>query len=157
MMVGPPLDFINTEDLAIALYDICKLLLWEKDLAHKERVLIKIRDTELDEIPKSLRYTIGDALNSESWTCSVEVLQEDLLGDLPADVDPVPDDGIDHYPLSDEDAQVQQFLPLLLLTRMKLTTMSMMKRTWTLVYGDTGLCLQEMITRKWMWVSIVEL
>jgi hypothetical protein len=111
MIVGPPLDLINTEDLSAAFVDIGKLLLWEKDPAHKERVLVKIRATELDEIPKSLRYTVGDAPDTESWTCCVEILEETMLGEMPADEDPLPGDGVDPHPPPNEDEQLQQLLP----------------------------------------------
>jgi hypothetical protein len=111
MIVGPPLDFINTEDLSAAFVDIGKLLLWEKYHAHKERVLVKIRATELDEIPKSLRYTVGDAPDTKNWTCYVEILEETLLGDLPADEDPLHGDGVDPHPLPNEDEQLQHFFP----------------------------------------------
>jgi hypothetical protein len=107
MIVWPPLDLINTDDLAAAFVEIGKLLLWEKDPAHKERVLVKIRATELEDIPKSLKYTVGDAHDSDSWTCSVEILEENLLGELPADEDPLPGDGVDPYPLPNEDEQLQ--------------------------------------------------
>jgi hypothetical protein len=111
MIVGPPLDLINTDDLAAAFVDIGKLLVWEKDPTHKERVLAKVRVTDLEDIPKSLRYTVGDAHDTESWTCSVEILEENLLGELPADEDPLPGDGVDPHPLPNEDEQLQQFLP----------------------------------------------
>jgi hypothetical protein len=111
MIVGPPLDLINTEDLSAAFVDIGKLLIWEKDPTHKERVLVKIRATDLEEISKSLRYTVGDAPDSESWTCSIEILEETLLGELPADEDPLPGDGVDPHPLPNEEEQLQQFLP----------------------------------------------
>jgi hypothetical protein len=75
------------------------------------KVLVKIRATKLDEIPKSLIYTVGDAPDTESWTCSIEVLEETLLGDLPTNEDPFPADGVDPHPLPNEDEKVQQFLP----------------------------------------------
>jgi hypothetical protein len=44
-------------------------------------------------------------------TCSVEILEENLLVELPADEDPLPGDGVDPHPLPNEDEQLQQFLP----------------------------------------------
>jgi hypothetical protein len=49
------------------------------------------------DIPKSIRFTEGDQLESESWTFSVEVLQETLLGGGPPDEDPLPEDGVDPH------------------------------------------------------------
>ena len=106
----PPLDNWNTEDLAAAFYDIGKLLLWEKDPMNKARIIAKLRVTELRDIPKSLRYTEGDSPEGESWTCSVEVLQQNLAGIGPADEHPVPDDGVDPHPLPafDPEAEIHQ-------------------------------------------------
>ena len=80
MLVGPPLDHWHTEYLNAVFADIGKVLLWERDQDHKGRILAKIRVTDLVDIPKSVRFTIGDLVESESWTFSVEVLQSDLLG-----------------------------------------------------------------------------
>jgi hypothetical protein len=99
LLVGPPLDHWFTEDINAAFSDIGKVLLWEKDLGNKGRILVKVRVTELVEIPKSIRFSEGDAAESESWTFSVEILQESLLGGGPADEDPLPGDGEDPHPL----------------------------------------------------------
>ena len=80
MLVGPPLDHWHTEDLNAVFDDIGKVLLWERDPDQKGRILAKIRVTDLVEIPKSVRFTIGDLVESKSWTFSVEVLQSDLIG-----------------------------------------------------------------------------
>jgi hypothetical protein len=63
------------------------------------RILAKVRCTELQEIPKSGRLTDGDNADSESWTFSIEVLQQVLLGAGPPDKDPLPDEGVDPHPL----------------------------------------------------------
>jgi hypothetical protein len=99
LLVGPPLDHWFTEDINAAFCDIGKVLLWEKDLGNKGRILAKVRVTELVEIPKSIRFSEGDAAESKSWNFSVEVLQETLLGGVPADEDPLPEDGEDPHPL----------------------------------------------------------
>jgi hypothetical protein len=44
-------------------------------------------------------------------TCSVEILEENLLVELPADEDPLPGDGVDPHPLPNEDEQLQHVLP----------------------------------------------
>jgi hypothetical protein len=99
LLVGPPLDHWFTEDINAVFSDIGKVLLWEKDLGNKGRILAKVRVTKLAEIPKSIRFSEGDAAESESWTFSVEVLQESLLGGGPADEDPLPENGEDPHPL----------------------------------------------------------
>src|SRR4051794_35362276 len=80
MLVGPPLDHWHTEDLNAVFADIGKVLLWERDPDQKGRIIAKLSVTDLVDIPKSVRFTIGDLVETESWTFSVEVLQSNLLG-----------------------------------------------------------------------------
>ncbi|CAM0949199.1 unnamed protein product [Alopecurus aequalis] len=65
----------------------------------KSRILAKLKVIELEDIPKSIRYTESESPEAESWTCSVEVFHATLLGGGPADEDPVPDEGVDPHPL----------------------------------------------------------
>jgi hypothetical protein len=83
-----------------------RLIIWENDAENKGRIIAKIRCAELRDIPKSVRFTEGEQPETESWTFSVEVLSQTLLGAGPQDEDPIPDDGIDPHPLP-----VQPFQP----------------------------------------------
>ena len=51
------------------------------------------RVADLIDIPKSIRWSEGEQFEEESWTSSVEVLLEEMLGGGPADEDPIPPDG----------------------------------------------------------------
>jgi hypothetical protein len=62
------LDYRFTEDLNAAFSGIGKLLLWEKDEGNIGRIIAKVRVTDLENIPKSIRFTDGDRPDSESWT-----------------------------------------------------------------------------------------
>jgi hypothetical protein len=75
------------------------MLLWETDPNKKGRVVAKVRVTDLEDIPKSIRFTEGNMPDAESWTFSVEVLQQNLLGGGPPDENPLPGDGVDPHPL----------------------------------------------------------
>jgi hypothetical protein len=66
MLVGPPLDNWNTDDINAIFNKIGKVILWEKDPTHKERIIGKVRVTDVIEIPKSIRFTEGDLPESES-------------------------------------------------------------------------------------------
>jgi hypothetical protein len=90
---------------------IGKLLLWEKDEANLGRIIAKVRVSDLEDIPKSIRFTDGDRPDSESWTFSVEILQEEMLGGGLADEDPHPDEGMDPHPLPGNAIQNVPFLP----------------------------------------------
>ena len=98
-MVGLPLDNIHMDDLNASFSHIGTVVLWEKDPRHKGRIIVKVRVTKLDEIPKSVTFSHGDRPDSESWTFSVEVLSQTLLGGGPPDEDPLPDEGVDPHPL----------------------------------------------------------
>ena len=99
LLVGPPLDYINSEDVRSMFCRIGNVIAWEQDPRDKGKLLVKLRCTELEDIPKSIRLTEGEFPESESWTFSVEVLQQSLLGGGPQDEDPLPDDGVDPHPM----------------------------------------------------------
>ncbi|KAK1610590.1 hypothetical protein QYE76_034263 [Lolium multiflorum] len=99
LLVGPPLDHMKTEDLNACFSDIGSLLLWERDPNRKGRVLVKVRVTDLQDIPRSIRMTESSRPDAESWTFLVEVLQHNLLGGGPPDEDPLPDEGVDPHPM----------------------------------------------------------
>jgi hypothetical protein len=101
LMVGPPIDHIVTEDLNACFADVGNLLLWERDPSNKGRRLAKVRVSDLEDIPRSVRLSEGNRAEAKSWTFLVEVLQQTLLGGGPQDEDPLPDEGVDPHPLPD--------------------------------------------------------
>jgi hypothetical protein len=90
---------MKTEDLNACFSDIGSLLLWERDPNRKGRVLVKVRVTDSQDIPRSIRLTESSRPEAESWTFLVEVLQQNLLGGGPPDEDPLPDEGVDPHPM----------------------------------------------------------
>jgi hypothetical protein len=97
-MVGPPLDNWSTEDVTAIVYNFGRLIIWENDANHKGRILAKVRCAELREIPKSIRLSNGEHVDTESWTFSIEVLSQKLVV-IPPDEDPIPTEGEDPHPL----------------------------------------------------------
>jgi len=84
LMIGVPFDFINTDDIAMGVSKFGKLISWENDEANKGRVIAKVRVTDLDEIPKSIRWSEGERLRKmvghPLWKfCSRSSWVEDLL------------------------------------------------------------------------------
>jgi hypothetical protein len=73
--------------------------MWENDTDNKGRILAKVRCDDLREIPKSVRFTEGEGPDAKSWTFSIEVLQQVLIGGGPPAEDPMPNDGVDPHPL----------------------------------------------------------
>jgi hypothetical protein len=111
LLVGPPLDHMNTEDLNACFVDIGSVLVWEKDPNRKGRVLVKVRVTDLMDIPRSIRMTESSRPDAESWTFLVEILLDNLLGGGPADEYPLPDEGVDPHPLPGHALPVPAFIP----------------------------------------------
>ena len=89
-----------------------KIISWEKEDALKGKILVKARVTDLGDIPKSIRWSKGELFEEESWTCSVEVLLEEMLGGGPADEDPFPPEGVDPHPVPQHANDFPGFPPL---------------------------------------------
>src|SRR4051812_37899898 len=54
MIVGVPLDFCNTEKFSAAVRDFGKLIHWDLDEGQRGRIIMKVRVTELVDVPKSI-------------------------------------------------------------------------------------------------------
>jgi hypothetical protein len=98
-MVGPPLDNWSTEDVTAIVCKFGRLLAWENDATNKGRIIAKVRCSELRDIPKSTRLTEGEGPGADSWTFSIEILQQTLIGGSPQDEDPIPPKGVDPHAL----------------------------------------------------------
>jgi hypothetical protein len=60
LMVGPSLANCSIEDVTAMIYKFGRLLLWENDANNLGRIIAKVRCTELQKIPKSIRLTEGE-------------------------------------------------------------------------------------------------
>ena len=78
----------------------------------KGKILVKARVTELADIPKSIRWSEGEQFEEESWTCSMEVLLEEMLGGGPVDEDPFPPEGVGPHPVPQHANDFLGFQPL---------------------------------------------
>jgi hypothetical protein len=47
---------------------------------------------DYESVPQFIVMTEGEGFQGESWTVQCEILQGELLGGLPADEEPAPDD-----------------------------------------------------------------
>ena len=74
--------------------------------------MVKARLTELVDVPKSIRWCEGESFEEESWTFSVEVLLEEMLGGGPADEDPIPPPRVDPHPVPQHANDLPGFQPL---------------------------------------------
>ena len=99
LFVGVTFGHCNSEDVAAAIAKWGKIISWDKEEARKGKILVKARVTGLIHIPKSIRLSEGENFEGESWTSSVEVLLEDMLGEGPKDEDPIPPPDMDPHPI----------------------------------------------------------
>jgi hypothetical protein len=89
MLMGFPPDHWNHECIQSAISSFGRLLLWKNDRAHLTRLLVKARVTELELVPHFLVISEIEGLQGESWAVQCEILEEHMLGGLPADEEPV--------------------------------------------------------------------
>jgi hypothetical protein len=154
LMVGPPLDHLNTEDISACFYDIGTLLLWERDPNKKGRVVAKVRVTDLEDIPKSIRLTEGNKPGAESWTFLVEGIQQNLLGGGPPDEDPLPAEGVDPHPLANNLAPLLLCFQFFLLWMMrKKNKMDGGTGPWDIMYSNKRIMRWKLIWLTWVYPS----
>jgi hypothetical protein len=77
-----------------------RFLVWHRDNSNKARIIVKIRVTNLLDIPIShvLMENTNDAGHGQSWTTVIYILEARLIGGLGPDEDPI-DDGANPHPL----------------------------------------------------------
>ncbi|TVU18871.1 hypothetical protein EJB05_34988, partial [Eragrostis curvula] len=84
------LDYWTKYHIQAAIASFGKLEVWEEDLAHLSRVMIKAKVVNLTSIPKWIVISEGDNFEGDTWTVQCEVIQRKLLGQQAQDEDPVP-------------------------------------------------------------------
>lgn len=99
LILGVPLDFQTTDDLATTISKWGKLIAWENDPREKGRIIAKVRVTELIDVPRSIRWSEGEEFEEDAWSSVVEIIHQELLGGGPTDEDPIPPPGVDPHPL----------------------------------------------------------
>lgn len=99
LILGVPLDYQTTDDLATSISKWGKLIAWENDPREKGRIIAKVRVTQLPDIPKSIRWSEGERFEEDCWASSVEIIHQEILGGGPIDEDPVPPPDEDPHPI----------------------------------------------------------
>ncbi|TVU39446.1 hypothetical protein EJB05_12866, partial [Eragrostis curvula] len=90
MLLGFPLDYWHQHYIENAITSFGRLTGWHNDPSNLARLLIRARVTELEDVPEFIVLTEGEGFQGFSWTIQVEILQQNMIGELPADEDPVP-------------------------------------------------------------------
>jgi hypothetical protein len=65
------------------------MIMWENDRDHLARLMVRARVTDLREVPYFLVLPEAEGFQGESWTVQVEIVEQEMLGALPANEDPV--------------------------------------------------------------------
>jgi hypothetical protein len=68
MLLGFPLDFWSTEHVQSAIASFGRVLNWEEDHSNLARMLVKVRVTDLVEIPKHIIFLESEGFRGQSWT-----------------------------------------------------------------------------------------
>jgi hypothetical protein len=92
MLLGLDLDLWTQPLLEKAVSSFGQLMLWEEDYFHLARALVKVRVSELDEIPWFFVFTEGTNFDSDGWTVQCEVLHTRMIGGAAQDEDLPPGD-----------------------------------------------------------------
>jgi hypothetical protein len=90
MLLCFPLDYWNNDCIQNALGSFGRMIMWENDRDHLQRLMVRARVTDLREVPYFLVLTKAEGFHGESWTVQVEIVEQEMLGALPADEDPIP-------------------------------------------------------------------
>lgn len=102
MLLGFPLDYWNIASIQSAIGAFGRVLAWEDDQNHLTRLMVRARVLDLDKVPQFIIVTDAEGFHGNSWTVQCEVVEQQLLGGLPADEEPVPDNvGDDVNPVFD--------------------------------------------------------
>nr|TKW01385.1 hypothetical protein SEVIR_8G176600v2 [Setaria viridis] len=125
LLIGFPIDSRDIEDIRDAIKSFERLICWQKDNV-MARVVVKVRVTELEDIPHYLVFSEGDDFEGISTTVQVEIMQQNMLGgQLPDEDIPPPgydDDFVfpglqahnanDNHQMPQQQIQVQQNPPM---------------------------------------------
>ncbi|TVU49530.1 hypothetical protein EJB05_00843, partial [Eragrostis curvula] len=91
LLIGFPLDYWSRQNIETPIASFGRLQVWEQDLDHLSRVMIKARVISLASVPKWIVLSEGDDFRGETWTVQCEIIHRtDPDDDGPQAEDPVP-------------------------------------------------------------------
>jgi hypothetical protein len=93
MLLGFPLDYWNHDCIQGAIASFGRVLLWENDRQHLAWLLVRVRVTELQEVPHFIVLTDAEGFQGESWAIQCKIIEQWMLCAIAADGEgiPVPD------------------------------------------------------------------
>jgi hypothetical protein len=61
------------------------MIMWENEREHLTRLMVRARVYDLQDVPQFLVLTEAEGFQGESWSVQVEIVEQEMLGALPAD------------------------------------------------------------------------
>jgi hypothetical protein len=83
MLLGFPLDYWNSDKIESAIASFGRMLIWENDRSHLDRLLVRARLSDLQDVPYFLVVTKVEGFQWQSWTMQCKILEQCLLEVLP--------------------------------------------------------------------------
>lgn len=93
MMLGLNLDLWTQPLIDKVVSSFGRLMIWEEDHFFMSRAVVKVRVSNLEDIPWFFVFTEGVGFESNSWSVQCKILQATMLGAGPGDEHFPPDDG----------------------------------------------------------------
>lgn len=93
LLCGYPFDRRNIQEVSNYVNKLGKFLMWDKVRSTTANLMVHVRVEELSDIPNSIVFGEGDRFQSGSLTMPVVILQQQILGEVPPDEDPIPPHG----------------------------------------------------------------
>lgn len=90
MLLDFPLDYWAQRHVESAIAPFGRLTFWEEDRRHLSHMLVRARVIDLIDVPQFIVLTNGEGFQGFSWTIQVEIIQQEIMGAMPQDEDPVP-------------------------------------------------------------------
>jgi hypothetical protein len=92
LLLGFLMDYLSRENLQHAITSFGKLLTWEEEKSNRNRLLVKARVTDLEDVPKHIVMSENVGFQGETWSIQCEIIHQNLLDAQPPDEDPAPND-----------------------------------------------------------------
>jgi hypothetical protein len=64
--------------------------MWDNDRDHLARLIVRARVSDLQDVPYFLMLTEVEEFQGESWAVQIKIVEQEMLGALSADEEPVP-------------------------------------------------------------------
>lgn len=86
-----PLNYMSKHYIEAAISSFGHLVVWEQEEHFLARIILKVRVVDLELDPHFILFIEGKSFQSQSQTVQCEIIEQQLLGALPPNEDPIPE------------------------------------------------------------------